>query len=1155
MERLNLKGIGIFGFMRIWLRIFTVLPAVIFVNQVAAQRSYKTNSVLAAGSWYKLAVKKQGVYKVDVAFLNALGINTSSVNSNTIRLFGNGGQMLAENNAVIPADDLTENPIEIFDGGDGIFNDNDYFVFYANGPDEWVNDAANKKFFHRKNLYSNQSIYFINIGGTGKRINSVNFSGAANVSVNSFNERYFYELDTTNLMNSGKEWFGEDFGNIPGKSLSINFTVNFPNIDITQPAELTSYVIARSAGSSSRMDVRVNNNLVQQHFIAPVGTGQYDAVALPSQQTSTFNAAQPVLSVNFTYVPTSLNAQAWLNWFEIFGRRNLSMNGVDQILFRDWNSIEAGNIAQFNIQNASAATEVWDITNPLLPSKIQSALTGSDLKFSNDCSALKEYVAFNPSNFLTPSAIGKMDNQDLHNYSYADMLIVSHSSFLSEALRLAAHHFQHDGLKSVVATTDQIYNEFASGTPDPTAIRDFAKLYYDKANGDSSKMPKYLLLLGDASYDYQNRLKNNTNFVPAYESNNSLDPLSSYTSDDFFGFLNDNDNINSNASGNLLDIGIGRIPARNLTDAKNVTDKIIRYTQKESLGPWRNDLTFVADDEDGNLHLNDAEIMSSTVSAISPVSNEQKIYLDAYKQQSGSGGSRYPDVNAAINNKIFSGTLIWNYSGHGGPSRLAEEAVLDQDMVNTWSNINKLPLFITATCDFAPYDNPFINSLGEDILLREKNGAIGLMTTTRVVFAFSNRIMNANYLNFALQKKANGKYRSLGEAVQAAKNYTYTTFSDIINNRKFTLLGDPSLTLGFPSLKINTVSVNDNTNGADTLKALNKYIIKGEVTDISGVLLPAFNGTVYSTIFDKTQLINTLGNDPQSPVTNFNQQDNVLYKGKVKAVNGKFVFTFIVPKDINYQFGKGKISYYADNGVTDAAGYNNDIVIGGAGNNSVTDNAGPVIKAYLNDEKFVNGSITNTNPILLVKLSDSIGINTVGTGIGHDIIATLDNNNNNFFTLNDFYEAELDSYQKGIVRFQMPQLEEGVHTLTIKAWDVANNSSTYILTFRVAKSSGLEIAHVLNYPNPFTTHTQFWFEHNHPGENLLVTIRIMTISGKVVKSIYQTINTPGNRSCDIEWDGKDDYGDKVGRGVYIFNLEVKTPDGKKARKLEKLVLL
>lgn len=1121
----------------------------------SSQRTYAANSVLSSGSWYKIGVKKTGIYKVDIAFLNSLGVNTSSISSAAIRLFGNGGQMLPEDNAAVRPDDLMENPIEVVDGGDGIFNGNDYFLFYANGPDEWITDAGNKKFSHRKNLYSTQSYFFLSIGGTGKRITTNNFSGTPNFTVTNFNDHYFYELDSINFLNSGREWYGEEFGNIPGKPLSINFNANFPNLDISQPLQLISNVVARSAGASSRMDVSVNNVPALQHFIAPVGSGQYDAVAIPSQQSTTFTALQPQLTINFSYAPTSINAQAWLNWFEIFGRRNLSFNGVDQVLFRDWNSAGVGNVAEFKIQNATSATEVWDVTNPLNAVKMQGSLSGSDYKFINSSSSLKEYIAFNAANFLTPSAIGKVDNQDLHNSSYADMLIITHNSLSGEAQRLAAHHFQREGLKSVVVTTEQVYNEFSSGSQDPTAIRDFVKMYYDKAAGDSTKMPKYLLLFGDASYDYLSRLKNNTNLVPCYESPASLDPLGTYTADDFFGLLSDNDNINSSATANLLDIGIGRIPAKNVTDAKNAVDKIIAYTQKESFGPWRNDLTFIADDGDGNLHLNDAEIMSATVSAAYPLGNEQKIYLDAYKKQSGSGGSRYPDVNAAINNKIFSGTLICNYSGHGGPSRLAEEDILDQDMIKTWINGNKLPLFVTATCDFAPYDNPAINSIGEDILLREKNGAIGLMTTTRVVFAFSNRIMNNNYLNLAMQKKPNGKYRSLGEAVQAGKNFTYSTFSDVINNRKFTLLGDPSLTLGFPSFNVNTVSVNDNQNGTDTLKALNKYVVKGQVVDGSGALLPDFNGTVYTTIYDKSQVINTLGNDPQSPVTAFNQQTNVLYKGKAKAVNGKFSFTFIVPKDINYQFGKGKISYYADNTITDAAGFNNSIIIGGAGNNSVNDKDGPVIKAYLNDEKFVNGSITNANPILIVKLSDSSGINTVGTGIGHDITATLDNNNNTFFNLNEFYEAEVDSYQKGIIRFQLPLLEEGVHTLTIKAWDVANNSSTYLLTFRVVKSGELQITHVLNYPNPFTTRTQFWFEHNRPGENLRVNIRIMTITGKVIKFIQQTINTTGNRSTEIEWDGKDDFGDKISRGVYLYSIEVLTADGKKARKLEKLVLL
>ena len=407
----------------------------------------------------------------------------------------------------------------------------------------------------------------------------------------------------------------------------------------------------------------------------------------------------------------------------------------------------------------------------------------------------------------------------------------------------------------------------------------------------------------------------------------------------------------------------------------------------------------------------------------------------------------------------------------------------------------------------------------------------------------------------ALTADANGVFPSLGEAMKKAKNYTYLNFGDVVNNRKFTLLGDPAVRLGFPELKVKTTSINNQSPSADTLKALDRYTIKGEVTDASGLRLSAFNGNVYPVIFDKVQQVKTFGNDAGSMVTAFNQQSNIIFKGKAKVTNGQFSYTFVVPKDINYQFGNGKISYYAENGTKDGSGAETDIVVGGAGSNPLTDHTGPLIKAWLNDEKFVNGGIAGQTPVLLLKLFDSSGINTVGTGIGHDLIATLDNDNSRFFILNDYYEAETDSYQKGTVKFQLPALTEGLHTLSIKAWDVQNNSSEYRLEFRVVKDEEFKLARVYNYPNPFSSKTTFMFEHNRPAENLQVMIRIFSVSGKVVKSIARTINTEGNRSFDIEWDGRDDYGQKIGRGVYIYQLEVKDSNGKKQSAIQKLVLL
>jgi hypothetical protein len=1119
-----------------------------------AQRSYKPNSVLSSGNWWKISLKNAGIYKIDVNFLASLGINTSNLSSNSIRLYGNGGAMLPEANNGFKYDDLEENSILMVDGGDGVFNGADYFLFFSTGADQWLKDSANNRFIHKKNLYSDNAFYFLSIGGTGKRITTQTGSLTPNLSVNSFNERIFHELDTINFLASGKEWYGEEFSNTPGHSTSRSFSVTIPNLQTSSAITLISDCVARSLNVSSRFDVNINSQPIHQLNISPVAGGIYDLMAQSAQAVSSITVSQTNLNITYNYTPGSFNSQGWLNWFEVFGRRNLSISGVDQLLFRDWNSV-GNNNAEFVIANSNINTQVWDVTDPLNPVKMQTSLVGTDLKFVNSTSKLIEYGAFNSTSFLQPTIVGKVNNQDLHGQQAVDFIIITNSALFPQAQRLAQFHQAKDNLRYSIAMVDQVYNEFSSGIPDPTAVRDFVKMFYDRAGSNPSNKPKYVLLFGDASFDYKDRINNNTNLVPAYENNNSLDPLNSFTSDDFFGFLDDSEDINSIIIINQLDVGVGRIPSKNIEEAKNYVDKVEAYYVRESFGPWRNNQLFIADDEDNNLHLQDAEVITTTSQATAPVFNIVKAYLDAFRQESGAGGSRYPQANQMINNQVYNGTLIWNYNGHGGSNRLAEEVVTDQDIVNNWNNPIKLPLFITATCDFAPYDNPIVNSLGENILLRKKTGGIGLLTTTRPVFSFSNRIINNNYIQFALQPDANGVYKSLGESIKVAKNYTYQTSGDIVNNRKFTLLGDPALTLAYPSLRVRATKVNNiPVAQADTLSSTEKVVIEGEVTDVQGNLLTNFNGTVYPSVFDKPQTINTLANDPTSQVASFQTQTNVLYKGKATIVNGKFSFTFKVPKDINYQFGNGKLSLYAEDGTKDGNGFFTNFIVGGTGNNIGGDNLGPVIKGWLNDEKFVNGGITNENPILIVKLSDSSGINTAGTGIGHDIVATLDNDNRQYFILNDFYEADLNSYQQGSIHFQLPPLKAGPHSLKIKAWDILNNSSEYILEFNVAKDEELVLNHVLNYPNPFTTKTQFWFEHNRPGQDLQVKVEIFTVTGKLIKTVKQTINDAGNRSSDVEWNGLDEYGDKIGRGVYIYKLTVITPDNKRKQQIEKLVV-
>lgn len=1133
--------------------IFNIFSAV----KTAAQRTYSTNSVLQTGNFLKIGVTQAGIYKVDVTFLTNNGLSVTNISSAAIRLYGNGGQMLSEKNNSFYNDDLLENAIEVVDGGDGTFNNNDYFLFYAPGPNRWLADTTNKSFTYQKNIYSDTAFYFITIGGNGKRINTNNFSGTATQTVSIYNDQYHYENDLVNFLNSGKEWYGEEFSNISANNLSRNFTVDLNGLLQSEAVNIKTSFAGRSVNSSSTLTLKANGGNLST-ITVPANSGNFLDVfaANVSSQNSVFSAA-PNINLNVSFTPANASAQAWLNWFEVHSRRGMIIPSTGQLLFRDWQSVGAANVATFTVSNATNNTSVWDVSNIYQPQKMATVYANNQVTFTNTTNTLKEYITFNNSSLFAPIVIGKVDNQNLHNSSPVDYLIVTHPALINEAKRLALFHTQQHGYKVMVVSTTQIFNEFASGASDPTAIRDFVKMYYDKAGGDSTKRPKYLLLFGSGSFDYKNRIANNNNLVPCYENNNAIDPLATYTSDDFFGLLDDVDDIANTNPVSLLDVGIGRIPASTIGEAKIMVDKIINYHSKQALGAWRNTATFVADDKDNNTHLNDAELISTNASTVDANINKNKIYLDAFNVVSSSSGARYPDVNTAIINQLFNGTLLFNYTGHGGYQRLADEAIFDQDVLSKISNVNKLPLFITATCDFAPYDDPTKTSIGGQLLTQSNNGAIALMTTTRIVFAFSNRIINNNYLSIALQPDATGKYLTLGEAVKRAKNYTYQTFADITNNRKFTLLGDPAMRLAFPENKLQITNINNQPiSSNDTLKVLNKYTFGGLVTDASGNALSNFNGTVNAVIFDKPQTITTKGNDAASPVTNFSQQTNFLYKGKATVSNGNFSFSCIIPKDINYQVGQGKISLYADDGNTkDAAGYNASFYIGGSSNTSFSDKDGPNIKAYLNDDKFVNGGLTNETPILILKLKDSSGINTVGTGIGHDITAILDGDEKNIIKLNDYYEASLNNFQEGQIRYQLATLSEGLHTLKIKAWDVFNNSSEIMIEFTVAKKQQLQISHVYNYPNPFTSKTTFWFEHNQPGENLNVLINIFSVTGKLVHQIKRTINTAGNRSAEIEWDGKDNFSsEKIGRGVYIYRIIVTSNSGK-AESTQKLYLL
>ncbi|MFW2475491.1 MAG: type IX secretion system sortase PorU [Sediminibacterium sp.] len=1093
------------------------------------QRNYAPHSVLSGGNWYKISIAGEGIYKVDGAFLNTLGLGTN-LPSASIRLFGNGGAMLGENANAPYTDDLVENAIEVFDGGDGIFNNNDYFLFYAPGTSRWIKDSLRQSFRYQKNLYTDSAFYFITLGNNGKRINTQTNYPSANITVTTYDERYAVENDVSNFIKSGKEWYGDSF--IRGQART--FFIDWVGGVLTEPLSLRSSFASRNVNATASILTSINGiNGLPLNFPSVTGTflDRY-ATHLEQEQNILWNG-QNELQLKFEYQSAAAGATCDLNKFELFGRRNLMPNLNAPLGFRDWKSVGAGNIARFQFPYRLTGMRVWDVTDPTNVVTMQDIGAGG-YTFNNDASRLREYFSFLPTHIKIPSAVGRQDNQNLHGLLVPEYLIITHPLFMDAALRLADFHRKHYNRTVQVISVKQVYNEFAGANPDPTAVRDFIKMLYDKKSG-----LKYVLLMGSGSYDPRSRFQNNYSFIPTYQSSQSLDPLSSFTSDDFFGMLDDQDDINQQNLFQTIDVAVGRIPARNIAEADMMVNKIINYHQTSRFGDWRNKLIFLADDEDQNLHLNDAEAVSAATA--NPVFQVQKIYLDAFPQVGGAGGNRYPAVNEALVNRVNNGALILNYSGHGNHLRLAEEAVLTVDEVNQFNNSAKLPLIVTASCDFYPFDDPTKNALGAQVLTGDSTGAIGLLTTARLVFASSNKIINEYFIQSALHPDPQtGKYRSLGEAVQLAKNNAVLNAGEVLNTRKFLLLGDPAMQLAFPEHRIRLTKFQNNTiTGVDTLRASNIYQLEGIIEDVSGIPVQNFKGPLSLTVFDKPQTVQTLGNDPASPVTGFQQQSAILFKGTFSVDSGYFKLKLILPKDVSFQPGRARISLYANSNTTDAASADTGFVLIG-NNQTPEDKIGPAIRLYLNDTLFRNGGLTHETPTLLAYLSDSAGINTSGNGIGHDITLVIDNQVRDIRVLNDWYVADLNSWQSGTIHYPLPVQTKGPHSLVLKAWDGANNSTEARLDYVVAEQEKLAISKVLNFPNPFRDRTRFSFEHNQPGKKLQVELRIYSTAGQLIKRLTGPFQSTGTRNIQVEWDGRDESGRKIQKAVYIYQIIIQS---------------
>lgn len=1108
-------------------------------------------SVLAEGEWFRFAVTEDGIFKIGIEELEAAGINASQINPKSLSIHGYGGGMLPQINSASKIADLPELAIYVAGEDDEKFDKEDYILFYAQGPDKVVLHEEEASFNIENNIYADSAFYYLSFRkSNGKRVIQSTNEGGGFSKITSFDALLYHEKEIYNLLSSGKTWFGERF--LPGDQLKIDFEV--PDID--PDSEIKLFVSAMSSNTSpSTFEVTINNQAAGEIALSPIpkvnfttGDNLYEEKGMESEKWLNADPGSLTanLSIGLTFNANASEGFGYLNATAVNVKRLLKFRG-QTILFQNLESLQ-NPLSTFQIENNVAQeVRIWDISDPLEPLEQDYAQSDKMIAFGAQTSSLKKYAVFSVETLPVPVFDQRIANQNIVAELNAELLIVSYPEFAEEAERLATFRRDHDNMEVAVVTPHQIYNEFSSGRQDVSAIRNYVKHLYD--NGAL----KYLLLFGKCSFAYKEGMiiGDNTNFVPTYQSDNSLHPVETYSSDDFFGFLEEEEGRwreGIDADEHDLEIGIGRLPAKSTTDAKVIVDKIIHYsTNEKAFGAWRNEIVFVADDEDANTHQKDADKLATLVDTTHADYNINKIYLGAYPQE----GKSSEAAQKALNDAIKKGALIVNYSGHGNENLWAEEKLLTIPMIEQWKNYDKLSFFVTATCDFGKYDDPGQVSGGESLMFSEKGGAIGMVTTSRPVYSNTNFLLNNALYNVIFNKEGTAPLR-LGDIIRITKNNSIQGY----RNRNFSLLGDPSLTLAFPDrqIKITAIESAASNQHQDTLKALSKMKIHGYIAGYDDVKLSSFNGVANVTIYDKPVISSTLPGN--GAVMDYAEQNQVLFRGKVSIKSGEFTIELMVPKNIDYAYGNGKISIYAYDEalLLDAHTGFTEVVVGGSVPPVTVDNDPPAITLFMDDESFISGDVTGSNTTFIAQLSDESGININSNGLSQNIVATL--NNEESFILNDFYESALDDYTEGSIAYPINNLEEGAYRLDFKVWDINSNFSERSIKFVVASNAKMALNSVLNFPNPFSDQTTFGFNHNRAGEDLEVVIFIYSLEGELIKELRTTIKNSSSRLQEIVWDGSNSSGGKLGNGVYVYKVVVQSlRDLAKSQQYNRLVII
>lgn len=1102
--------------------IFSLLVSILLcLSSQAGIHHYAEQSILNDGNWVKIRVGATGVCRMSFSELSQAGLNPQQ-----LRVFGFGGAQLEQDFTKAKIDDLPQVPVYIGDG---------YVLFWVHGPYSWQYNGT--RFAHTRNTYSNYGYYFLtdNTGEMMVMPYAEEISGTP-TDVYTYMNYQVHESDSINLVDKegksggGKHFYGETFS----ANEQMVFSFNTPNAIEGE----TSNVYIDVAAYSSYISVfaaTINNSTKQNVSIAPYGTDHFVRANVGVLNMRGAVAAQKQ-EVALTLQSSSINTTGWLNYIEITTPCSLQMYG-SWLPIRSTVNYKSSTPVRFHLQGANEHTQIWDVTNKAAIQRIPTTMQGEEMVWvGSQQQGIREYVAVNTqenNQWIAAEVVGKVKNQNLHALRNIDYVIICPDGYQSIAEQLAKAHQEKEGITWAVVTEEEVFNEFSSGTPDATAYRWLMKMLYDRADSNNAK-PRWLLLMGHGTFDNRKLLgeRSGSRLLLSYQSNNSINEVQAYGTDDYFGFLDDNEGA-SDTQGRM-DIGVGRLPINNTTEAQEVVDKLIRYIRNEQPGKWKNQIIFLADDGDGGSHTETAEGGAERVRINNPDFVVNKIYLDAYPQETNASGESYPLAKNKLTNLLKSGALFFDYSGHGGYNAITSESILNMKDIENMTNKN-LAFWFFASCNFGQWDSGQ-RCAAETAVLNPNGGAVGVLAATRTTYAQQNTNLNRSVCDTLFGHKNVFHYEmTLGEAIAIGKNQ----LGDDSNKLPYCLLGDPAMRLNYPTqYQVQT------TTEMDTINALSVQTVEGQIIDEDAQVVADFNGKVDITVYDKLQVITTRDNDNKTDEATeipYNDYPNKLFSGSAEVQDGLFQYTFMVPKDIRYNYGNGRIVYYAYTTdsleLAEAVGHFEEFIIGGTGNILSADTLGPQMHIYLNTPTFRSGDKTYATPRFFADIHDENGINTAGAGIGHDLMLIVDDDPKQIYTLNEYFTAANSSYQDGQVSYLMEELPDGPHTLTFRAWDLLNNSTTQTLNFIVEEGLDPSISSVTTYPNPVqeTGIMNIAITYDQPDELLHTEIYIYNINGQLVWSHMQ--DNPTQVQLNIPAIG-------LQSGVYIYSIKTKSATSK-----------